>query len=243
LLKQRTLPVAAALDCLLKLGRWGMNSEVEIEFAVDLSRERGQPAGLGFVQMRPLARGRGLEALDLEQVDAVRVLVRSQLVMGDGRTDHLSDVLVVDRSRFDRAKTKEIAWELAEMNAELVARGIPYILFGLGRWGSADPWLGIPVTWDQISGARVMVESGLIDMTVAPSQGSHFFQNLTSLRVGYFTVAPAQDDSAFLDWDWLAAQPAVKEGTFVRLLHFKRPLPVLIDGRRQAGVILKPEPD
>ena len=114
--------------------------------------------------------------------------------------------------------------ELARLNATLVAEGVPYILIGLGRWGSADPWLGIPVTWEQISGARVIVESGLDDIKVTPSQGSHFFQNLTSFRVGYFTVDP-EDGHGILDWDWLAAQPAVQDGTFVRRLHFAETAP------------------
>ena len=111
-------------------------------------------------------------------------------MLGNGKFAHLRDVVVVDHERFDRAKTAEIAAQVARFNAELVAEGVPYILFGLGRWGSADPWLGIPVTWEQISGARVIVESGLKDIKVTPSQGSHFFQNLTSFRVGYFTVNP-----------------------------------------------------
>ena len=168
-----------------------------------------------------------------------QVLVRSSSVLGNGKFAHLRDVVAVDYERFDRAKTAEIAREVARLNAELVAEGVPYILFGLGRWGSADPWLGIPVTWEQISGARVIVESGLKDIKVTPSQGSHFFQNLTSFRVGYFTVNP-EEGEGFVDWDWLAAQPAVEETGYVRRLHFDEPLMVAINGKRQRGVILKP---
>ena len=138
-------------------------------------------------------------------------------------------------------KSSEIAAEVARLNADLMAEGVPYVLIGLGRWGSADPWLGIPVTWEQISGARVIVESGLKDINVTPSQGSHFFQNLTSFRVGYFTVNP-EDGEGDLDWDWLAAQPAAYEGAYVRHLRFAEPLVVAINGKRQRGVILKPEP-
>lgn len=217
-----------------------MNTEVEIEFAVDLSRQAGVPADFGFVQMRPLVRSRELEDFDIDAVEAGRVLVRSAQVLGNGRMDSIADVLVVDRSRFERAKTRDIAQELARLNASLVAEGVPYILIGLGRWGSADPWLGIPVTWEQISGARVIVEAGLEDIKVTPSQGSHFFQNLTSFRVDYFTVGP-EDGHGTIDWDWLAAQPAVQDGTFVRRLHFAGPLLAALNGKRQTGVILKPE--
>jgi CheY-like chemotaxis protein len=242
LLNQRSLPLPAVLECLLKLGRWGMNTEVEIEFAVDLPHRAGVPADFGFVQMRPLVRSRELDELDIDTFDTDEVLVRSAQVLGNGKMDSIVDVVVVDRSRFERAKTRDIAQELARLNASLVAEGVPYILIGLGRWGSADPWLGIPVTWEQISGARVIVESGLEDIKVTPSQGSHFFQNLTSFRVGYFSVAP-ESGQGTIDWDWLAAQPAVQEGSHVRRLHLAEPLVVAIDGKRQTGVILKPRQD
>jgi hypothetical protein len=239
ILKQRALPLPAVFERLMELGRWGMNTEVEIEFAVELASARGRPADFGFLQMRPMALSRELEELDTENVEPEQVLVSSSSVLGNGKFAHLRDVVAVDYARFDRAKSTEIAQEVARLNAELVAEGVPYILIGLGRWGSADPWLGIPVTWEQISGARVIVESGLKDIKVTPSQGSHFFQNLTSFRVGYFTVNP-EDGEGFLDWEWLAAQPGVKDMGYVRRLHFQSPLLVAINGKRQRGVIVKP---
>jgi hypothetical protein len=248
ILKQNTLPLPAVFDRLLEMGRWGMNTEVEIEFAVELSASRDEPAQFAFLQMRPMVLSRELEELDTDSMEPGHVLVRSGSVLGNGRFAHLRDVVTVDYERFDRAKTGEIAREVARLNAELVAAGVPYILFGLGRWGSADPWLGIPVTWEQIAGARVIVESGLKDIKVTPSQGSHFFQNLTSFRVGYFTVNPGEGapeiggGEGFVDWEWLAAQPAVKETGYVRHLRFEQPLLVAINGKRQRGVILKPGP-
>ena len=239
ILKQRSLPLPAALDRLMELGRWGMNTEVEMEFAVELSRSAETPIDFGFLQMRPMALSRELEELDTENVEPVQVLVHSSSVLGNGKLTHVRDLLVVDHARFDRARSLEIATEVARFNAELVAEGVPYILIGLGRWGSADPWLGIPVTWEQISGARVIVESGLKDIKVTPSQGSHFFQNLTSFRVGYFTVNPETGEGS-LDWDWLEAQPSHQEAAFVRHLRFSHPLVVKIDGKHQRGVILKP---
>ncbi|MBC7294425.1 MAG: hypothetical protein H5T84_10075 [Thermoleophilia bacterium] len=189
--------------------------------------------------MRPLAMSRELQELEVDDVDPHEVLCRSTRVLGNGKIAHIRDVVMVDYYRFDRARSREIAAEIARLNAELVAEGIPYILIGLGRWGSADPWLGIPVTWEQISGARVIVEGGLKDVPVTPSQGSHFFQNLTSFRVGYFTVNPQAGDG-FLDWDWLGAQEPLRKTNFVRHLRFAEPLVVKINGKRQRGVILKP---
>ena len=240
ILKQNAFPLPAVLTRLMDIGRWGMATEVEIEFAVDLSSTKnGRPKEFAFLQLRPLAMSRETEDLTIEEEDPVRALCFSTSVLGNGRVTSIRDVVAVDYERFDRAKTRDIAAEVARLNADLSSRGIPYILVGLGRWGSADPWLGIPVTWEQISGARVIVECGLKDIKVTPSQGSHFFQNLTSFRVAYFTVNPALGDG-FLDWDWLTAQPPTQEGSFVRHLIFEEPLLVKINGRQQRGVILKP---
>jgi hypothetical protein len=237
LLKTKALPLPAIFERLLEMGRRGMNTEVEIEFAIELSTQQGKPSEFGFVQMRPMALSREMDELDTENVDPEQVLARSTSVLGNGKNLDLRDVVLVDRSRFERAKTAEIAGQVARLNAELLAEGLRYILIGLGRWGSADPWLGIPVTWEQIAGARVIVEAGLKDIKVTPSQGSHFFQNLTSFRVGYFTV---DDGDGFVDWDWLESVPAVKDTGYVRRLHFEQPLAVTIDGKHQRGVILKP---
>ncbi len=132
------------------------------------------------------------DALDLTDVERDRVLCASGNVLGNGRRDGIRDVVVVDVSRYDRAAARETAREVARINADLVKQRVPYLLIGVGRWGSADPWLGIPVTWEQILGARVIVEAELADLTLEPSQGSHFFQNLTSFQVGYFTVRDGQ---------------------------------------------------
>jgi CheY-like chemotaxis protein len=240
ILKQKSLPLPVVFERLLQLGRWGMNTEVEIEFAVEPSTDPGGPTEFAFLQLRPMALSREAAELDTEDVRPEQVLVRSGSVLGNGRFVHLRDLVVVDFERFDRAKTAEIAAEVARLNGELVSQGVQYILVGLGRWGSADPWLGIPVTWEQISGARVIVESGLKDIKVTPSQGSHFFQNITSFRVGYFTVNPGKGEG-FVDWYWLASQPAAQGAGYVRRLHFEQPLVVTINGKRQRGVILKPE--
>jgi len=232
ILKHNSFPLATLLDRLLEIGRWGMGAPVEIEFAVDLARRE-----LALLQLRPLALSHELSELVIEDVAAESLVCRSDSVLGNGRIDDIYDVVVVDRQRFDRASSRQVAAEVAQLNAELVRR--PYLLVGVGRWGSADSWLGIPVGWEQISGARVIVEAGFADMKVTPSQGTHFFQNLTSFNVGYFTVN-ADAGAGFVDWDWLAAQPAVRETAYVRHVRFDRPVVVKMNGKDGEGIILKP---
>lgn len=232
ILKHETFPLARILDRLLAIGRWGMGAPVEIEFAVDLARRE-----LAFLQLRPLALAAETEELTIGPIEPGLAVCTSTSVLGNGRIDDLRDAIVIDRRGFDRATSRRTAAEIGQLNAELAGR--PYLLVGVGRWGSADPWLGIPVTWDQISGARVIVEAGFEDIKVTPSQGTHFFQNLTSFHVGYFTVNPGAGEG-FVDWAWLAAQPAVRETACVRHLRFERPLVVKMNGKRSEGVILKP---
>ena len=143
-------------------------------------------------------------------------------MLGHGRLEDVRDVVVVDAHRFERPRSREVADSVAHFNAHLNAANTPYLLIGVGRWGSTDPWLGIPVGW-VFSGARVIVESGFRDFRVAPSQGSHFFQNLTAFQIGYFTVNPDAGEG-FIDWEWLASQLAVEEHDCVRHLRFDRPL-------------------
>lgn len=237
-LKHDVFPLARVLGRLLEIAAWGLGSAVEIEFAVSLPAG-DQEAEFGFVQLRPLALSRETEAFEIRSVDEGQVLCRSSSVLGNGRLDDVRHVLVVDQHRFERSQSREVAGALAQFNAELLSAGHPYLLIGVGRWGSADPWLGIPVTWDQISGARVIVEAGFKDFRVTPSQGTHFFQNLSSFNVGYFTVNPDAGEG-FVDWAWLTEQEALREASCVRLLAFERPVVVLLNGKKNEGVILKP---
>jgi CheY-like chemotaxis protein len=236
-LKHGVFPLAPILRFLLDLGSKAASAPVEIEFAVDVtSRGAGQ---FGFLQLRPLALSRELEELEIAGVDPDSLVCQSSAVLGHGRLDNLRDVIFVNVQRFERGGSADIAREVARMNALLARDGVPYILIGVGRWGSTEPLLGIPVTWDQIAGVRVIVEAGFQDVRVAPSQGTHFFQNLTASRVGYFTVNP-ESGEGFVDWEWLARQPAVRGSRVVRHLHFERPLVVKMNGKRHEGVILKP---
>jgi CheY-like chemotaxis protein len=239
ILKHGVFPLAEVLAALLDVGGRGMNRAAEIEFAVCLSGRADRPHEFGFLQMRPLVLARETENLHLDEAPPAALLCRSTQVMGNGLIEDIRDVVVVDFQRFDRAQSRAAADEIAKFNAGLTEAGRPYLLIGVGRWGSTDPWLGIPVTWDQIAGARVIVESGFRDFRVTPSQGSHFFQNLTSFQIGYFTVNEDFGEG-FVDWTWMAAQPAAAEHRFVRHLRFDTPLVVKMNGRRNVGLIYKP---
>ncbi|MGO9839873.1 MAG: PEP/pyruvate-binding domain-containing protein [Candidatus Acidiferrales bacterium] len=238
-LKYGVFPLAALLDELVKDGKNAFGQPVEIEFAVRLARQTGESAAFGFLQIRPLVLSHEAEELHMEAVERASLLAQSTKVLGNGRVGNLLDVVVVDGQRFERGQSQEVAGQVAYFNAKLAGENRAYLLVGVGRWGSNDPWLGIPVEWDDISGARVILEAGFRDFRVTPSQGSHFFQNLSAFQVGYFTVNPDVGEG-MVDWDWLAAQPAEEERGCVRHLRFAEPVTVLMNGRAGAGVILKP---
>jgi hypothetical protein len=238
ILKHKIFPLPEILDLLLGLGTWGMGSPVEIEFAVNLSVPSGKPKEFAMLQMRPMVLSSEVEELDINFKNE-DLICRSNQVLGNGAINEIYDVVLVDIHKYDRGKSRTVVLEIAKFNSKLLEQRKPYLLIGVGRWGSNDPWLGIPVTWDQISGAAAIVESGFKDFEVEPSQGSHFFQNITSFRVGYFTVDAAHK-IGFIDWDWLLSQPISEELEFTKHLKFDKPITVKINGHKNIGVILKP---
>ena len=235
-LKHDLFPLAAILGELLRLGVRTTNSAVEIEFAVNLE---SHPPELGLLQLRPLAALRHREVVDTARFQPERVICRSDTVLGHGRIEDVCDALVVDPRDFNPYLNPQTARHIARLNAQLVADRRPYVLLGVGRWGSSHPQMGIPVGWEDIAGARAIVESGRADLHVAPSQGSHFFHNLAASGIGYFVVNPEQGQGS-LDWEWLAAQPALATLGGVRHLRFEQPLVVVMDGRKREGVIARP---
>ena len=241
ILKHGVFPLAPLLESLLAVGRRATGGPVEIEFACNLQPPDGQPAEFAFLQLRPLGLSRELAEFELGDVSRDEVVCASEAVLGNGLVEHVRDLVVVDAGRFDRLRTVDVAAEITRLNAALIAAETPYILIGVGRWGSRDRHLGVPVAWDQIAGARVIVEAGFEDIHVTPSQGSHFFQNITVSQVGYFTVNPEAGEG-FVDWEWLAAQPAATELTFVRHIALDTPVIVKMNGKEHRGVILKPAP-
>jgi hypothetical protein len=239
ILKQGLFPLADILMEIMEVGAGGTSSPVEIEFAVNLTTPPGEPMEFAFLQLRPLSGNRELDAIELERVPREELICESSSALGHGHLDEIYDMVVVDRNRFERAHSQECALAVSKFNTQLTQEKRPYILVGVGRWGSTHSWLGIPVRWADIAGARTIVEAGFKDFRVTPSQGTHFFQNLTSLNVGYFTVNQAINQG-FVDWDWLAAQPAVGEAGCVRHLRFQRPVVVTMNGTTQQGIIRKP---
>ena len=239
ILKHKAFPLAETLDLLLELGTWGMGVPVEIEFAVNLKTEPGKPKEFALLQMRPLVISHEIEELRVDNIPVENLICQSKQVLGNGAIKDIYDVVFVDIQKFERSKSRVAASEVSYLNSKLLSQKKPYLLIGVGRWGSLDPWLGIPVTWDQISGASVIVESGFKDFSVTPSQGSHFFQNITSFRIGYFTVN-SLEHQGFIDWDWLSDLKPIEELNYTKHIHFEQSITVKINGRKNKGVILKP---
>ncbi len=230
-------PLNEAVRGLLRLFEERLGSAVEIEFALTFPDERDRPARLGFLQVRPMATSGETVEVGEERLRDPRAVVASTRVMGNGVTEHIRDVVFVKPESFDIRHSRTIAGEVERLNAALTAQARPYLLMGFGRWGSADPWLGIPVTWAQISGARAIVESSLPAGAADMSQGAHFFHNLLSFRVAYFSVT--EGEGATIDWPWLRSLPVRSETPFVRHAEAPDPLRVEVDGRCGRGVVLR----
>lgn len=237
-LQHKVFPLAEILDMTLKIGQHEMNKPVEIEFAVNLSREKGEPHLLNLLQIRPIVDNKENMGVDLEGVDLDQALIYSESALGNGMIENIHDVVYVKPEAFDPSQSLKIAEEVGKINEEFLAAGKNYVLVGPGRWGSSDPWLGIPVKWPQISAARVIVESGMENYQIDPSQGTHFFQNLTSFRVGYFTINP-HIKHGYYDLAFLNAKEPIQETTFVRHVRFESPMTIRIDGKRNLGLIEK----
>lgn len=238
-LKNGAFPLAAIIGDLLQLSREAMNCAVEAEFAVVFDGPEVYPARFSLLQVRPLVVQDELVEVKLDDGLAGSAFCASDRVLGNGVSRGVRDLVFVKPGSFDAARSPQIAGEVDRLNAMLRDAGAPYVLIGPGRWGSADPWLGIPVKWSQISGVKVVVEAALANMNVDPSQGSHFFQNMTSLRIGYFTV-PLDRERGFIDWPWLESLPVAFESEHLRHVRLDEPVTVIIDGRASRGVILKP---
>lgn len=236
ILKYNTFPLPEIVETLLNLGSKGMGSAVEIEFAADLSRKNKE---FGVLQMRPMVVHEEVEHINMHDFSKNELLCKSDDVLGSGVINDIYDIIYVDNETFDRSKTKEIAYEVSQLNSEMLEKGKQYLLIGFGRWGTLDPWLGIPVTWTQIAGAKAIIEADMKDLDVEPSQGSHFFQNLTSFSIGYFTVKNSNKNS-FLDRDWLELQKINRKLKYVRHVELQKPLAIKINAHKKLGVILKP---
>ncbi len=239
ILNNRLFPLSDILNDLLRIGQEEMRNQVEIEFAVDFSQERQGVVFFNALQIRPIVENDATLGTDLGDISDDDAIIVSNSAMGNGVITDVCDVVFVKPESFDPAQTKKIASDLEDLNNKFIKEDRYYVLIGPGRWGSQDPWLGVPVKWPQISQAKVIVESGLENFRVDPSQGTHFFQNLTAFRVGYFTINPFIQDG-YYDIDFLKNQPPVYEDKIIRHVRFDAPLHIAIDGRHTKGVVLKP---
>ena len=239
ILQHDVFPLATTLDHLLGIGQQEMGRPVEIEFAVNIDLNDPKKATFYLLQIRPIVDNKEVMDEDLTLVQNEETILSSTSVLGHGIVSDVQDVVYVKTGAFNSANTQAIAYEIERVNRGFTEGEKGYVLVGPGRWGSSDPWLGIPVKWPHISNARVIVECGLENYRVDPSQGTHFFQNLTSFGVGYFTINPFKGDGWF-DEAFLNAQPAVEETDYLRHVHFDRPIVIKMDGKRSLGVVMKP---
>jgi hypothetical protein len=236
ILKWNSIPLAEISNRMLTLGKAALGCPVEIEFAVTL--KKNETPEFCLLQIKPMVLT-GLKSIQFNPKN-VDPICKSNITLGDGKIDQVYDIVVVRPETFDPAKTSEIAKEVEKINNQFGLKE-KYILSGPGRWGSADPWLGIPVKWQQISQAKVIIEVGRTDMPVDPSFGSHFFQNITSLHVAYFTIDPKRID--ILNLNWLPKENLVQSKTYVDWYRFEDPFLVTLDGTTGKGFIYKPEPE
>ena len=239
-LQHEVFPLADTLDQILHVGQDEMGRPIEIEFAVNID-----PQNLGFatfylLQVRPIVDNKEVMEEDLTLVDQEDTILTSTSVLGHGIVTDVQDIIYVKTGAFCSSNNQSIAYDIEKMNRQFTGEEKNYVLVGPGRWGSSDSWLGIPVKWPHISNARVIVECGLENYRVDPSQGTHFFQNLTSFGVGYFTINPFKGDGWF-DEGYLNSLPAVEETEYLRHVRFDKPVVIKMDGKKSLGVVLKPE--
>ncbi|MCP4347717.1 MAG: phosphoenolpyruvate synthase PpsA [Desulfobacterales bacterium] len=236
-LKYNTFPLPEIISEILEIGRKGMGCPVEIEFAVNLPEpgKEDQKPEFALLQIRPMAfREQDME-VEITDEDIKCSFCFSSSALGNGKFGDITDIVFVKTETFDPARTVEKAAEISKINKKLVQQERRYLLIGPGRWGSADRWLGIPVSWNDISGVGAMIETSIEKMKADPSQGSHFFNNITSLGISYLTVSDNRDD--YLNWKWLNSLPAENETGYLRHVTLERPLTIKVDGKKSCAVI------
>lgn len=240
ILKNNAFPLADILKNVLEIGSKEMNNPIEIEFAVNLNTPNGSPKVFSLLQIRPIVNLNDGIQEDLSKIANEKCILTTQSALGNGIINNIYDFIYVKPDTFNAANNQEVVSRIDRLNSEFLTKRKNYVLIGPGRWGSSDPWLGIPVKWPQISAARVIIESGLVNYRIDPSQGTHFFQNLTSFQVGYFTINPYINDG-YYDLEFLNSVNATYEDEFIRHVRFESPALIKIDGKKSRAVILKPE--
>lgn len=239
MLRDKVFPLAEVVDFMLTKGQSEMGRPVEIEFAGVADKNGNMKGQVYWLQIRPIVDRKEMLDEKVMDTDASNLILKSTTALGHGMMDNVDHIVYVRTEKFSSSNNSLIAREIEKINRNFTEKGENYILIGPGRWGSSDTSLGIPVKWPHISSAKLIVESSLPGYRIEPSQGTHFFQNLTSFGVGYFTIDTPVDGSVY-DVDYLNSQEAVYESDFVRIVRFPAPLVIGINGKKGLGIVVKP---
>ena len=236
ILEYGTLDLNKLIRSILKICGEASGTAIEIEFAVTLDNEKGLPARLGFLQVRPMVVSNEKVEISEQDFKDKKLLLASDRVLGNGIINYITDIVYAKPDRFDLKYSELMAKEIEEINAKMQKEGRKYLLIGFGRWGSSDPWLGIPVKWGQISEAKVIVESTLPEVKIDLSQGSHFFHNITSFQVLYFSMKGENERD--IDWKWLEEQETIDNKNYIKHIKLKSPMLIKSDGKSSRGIII-----
>jgi hypothetical protein len=240
ILKYKIFPLPEIINEILDLGKRALGTHVEIEFCVNLSRDPQEKPELYVLQIRPMVAGGEIFDVSINPEDIENSICFTNHAIGNGSIEDIQDIVYVNPRTFDISKTDQIALEIEKMNHSFIEKQKKYVLIGFGRWGTSDPWLGIPTNWYQVCGAKVIIESFFEDLKIEPSQGSHFFHNLISLRLGYFYIK-GKPHADYIDWQWLQKQTPEKETKYLKHVCFRKPLNIKIHGKTGQGIIFKPQ--
>lgn len=238
ILKYDKFPIAEIIKEVLEISQKEMNKPVEIEFAINISHDNNQPSIFNLLQIRPIVENNEEIIEDLSQIPTSELLISSIMSIGNGIINDIYDIVYINHDTFDSSKTPEIAMLIEEINQKMIAENRTYILIGPGRWGSSDSWLGIPVKWAQISAARLIIETALDNYMIDPSQGTHFFQNLTSFKVGYFTINEPHNQG-FINWEELSKMPKLFENKYITHVQSTKAMTIMLDAKEGKGIVKK----
>ncbi|HSG68396.1 MAG TPA: hypothetical protein VK994_06805, partial [Bacteroidales bacterium] len=236
ILKYNYIPLSKTIEVVLDVVKEALGSPVEIEFAIDLNKDRNGLASFYLLQIKPLLGNASDYNLNLDKINDKSIIMFSEKGMGNGIIEDISDIIYVDPYSFNKTETVAIAAEINAMNKKMVAEGRKYVLVGPGRWGTRDRWIGIPVAWPQISNAGVIVETSLDDFPLDASSGSHFFHNVTSMNVGYFTVQP-EISKSFIRFNLLESQDLIEKTKYVKHIRFAENFKIRMDGKKRIAAI------
>jgi phosphoenolpyruvate synthase/pyruvate phosphate dikinase len=236
ILKYNYIPLAKSIEIVMDVVQEAMGTPVEIEYAVDLNRDEDWKASFYILQIKPLIGKMQYHKVELDAIPKERRLLYSEKIMGNGIVEGVHDIIMIDTSKFDKTKTEEMALEVEEWNKQMQKENKKYVLIGPGRWGTRDRWIGIPVDWPQISNAKIIVETSLEGYPLDASSGSHFFHNVTSMNVGYFSILP-ENSNCYINWEKLDAKKPTEQKKYFKRIQFDKELGIQMDVKERLAII------